>query len=148
MEPSPSLEGVYQKIAKSIKSGFTIEPDRIVIKGGEVIFRQAEFGFDITLDEQYLGNTSDDYFLVYLSELFAHRDRQALERIKSLLSDRRTLQAIELQRSVVREDHSYAVGKRRVSYSATYFSCTCPDWKYRRKLGGCKHIAAIRLLQA
>ncbi len=147
MEEPAGVEGVYQRIAASIRSGYVKEENRIVTKEGELTFKPAEFGFDVTLNATYLGNTSDDFFLVYLSELYAYGDEAALDRITSLLSEKRTLQALELQRSVRRENHSYLVGKRRVSYSATYFSCTCPDWKYRRKLGGCKHIAAIRLLQ-
>ncbi len=141
-------EGTYSRLARKILKARRFEADSITAGDARVVFRPAAVGFDIFLDGRRLGNTTDNYFLVYLTELFIHRDEDSLERIRGLAEDQRTLQATELQQTVVRDPDGFKVGKQKVGYSRRYFQCSCEDWKYRRRLGGCKHIAALRLLEA
>lgn len=147
-ESHPTPEGTYAELAKRILKGHRFESDSIVAGNVRIGFRPASAGFDIFLDGRRLGNTTDNYFLVYLTELFTDRDQESLERIRRLAGDARTLQATELQQTVARDADGFKIGKQRVTYSRRYFQCSCPDWKYRRRLGGCKHIAALRLLEA
>ena len=88
----------------------------------------------------------DDHFLVRLTELFEDDDPGALERLKTLSGDKRLIQALELQSTIRSAGKEFRIGTHAVGYSRRYFDCDCQDWKYRRKLGGCKHIAALRLL--
>jgi len=141
-------EGTYAGLARKILKGHRFESDSIVTGNARIDFRPAAVGFDISLDGRRLGNTTDNYFLVYLTELFTDRDQQSLERIRRLAKDARTLQATELQQTVARDAEGFKIGKQIVGYSRRYFQCSCEDWKYRRRLGGCKHIAALRLLEA
>ena len=145
MDVSPKTDEVYRDLAKRILKGYDVEVGALVAGGRRVDFTPCEVGYDITLGSLHLGNTVDNYFLVHLTELFEGDDGDALRHFKELSKDKRLLQATELQGSIQREGRSYAVGDRKVGYSSTYFDCTCPDWKYRRRLGGCKHIAALRL---
>jgi len=142
----PSVEGVYQDLVRKISPDYKVEGNRLIAGRNTVTFEPSSFGFDIYLDTLFLGNTSDNYFLVYLTELFEKRDEDSLKRLRSLSEDGRTLLATELQGTISHSDHGFKVGKREVLFSARYFVCSCPDWKYRRRLGGCKHIAALRLL--
>jgi hypothetical protein len=140
------VEGAYRDLAKSILKGYEVDGRTLVASGKQVEFTPAEVGYDIRMESLHLGNTLDNYFLVHLTGIFEEDGQDALERFKELSKDKRLIQATELQGSIERKDASYAVGGRTVGYSSTYFECSCPDWKYRRRLGGCKHIAALRLL--
>jgi hypothetical protein len=144
-QENPSLEGLHQKLAAKILNGYRIEGNSLFTGGTEVSFEPSEFGYDIRFGSRELGNTSDNYFLVYLTELFEGKD-QALERLRMLEQDKRTIQATELQGAISADGRGFVVGSRKVGHSARYFQCSCPDWKFRRRLGGCKHIAALRLL--
>ncbi len=141
------MEGIYQGLAKDILVGYRIEGESLLTGDRRIDFKPAKLGFDIFLEPIHLGNTADNYFLVYLTELFEGRDREALNRMRQLADDRRTIQATELQGTIERQANGFAVGRREVGYSTRYFKCSCPDWKFRRRLGGCKHIAALRLLE-
>ena len=145
MDVCPKTNEVYRDLAKRILKGYDVEGGALIAGGKQVDFTPCEVGYDITLESLHLGNTIDNYFLVRLTELFEGNDGDALQRFRELSKDKRLVQATELQGSIEREGRSYAVGDRMVGYSSTYFECTCPDWKYRRRLGGCKHIAALRL---
>jgi len=145
-EEAGPAKGTYQELAEDILQGYSVDENAILAGGKRVEFKEAELGYDITLGGTPLGNTVDNFFLVYLTELFEERDVESLGRIRGLLEDRRTLQATELQGSITSDGKNYDIGGRLVKYSTRYFECSCPDWKYRRRLGGCKHIAALRIL--
>ncbi len=141
----PKTEGAYRDLAKGILRGYEVEGRTLIAGGKHVEFTPSEVGYDIHAGPLHLGQTLDNYFLVHLTELFEGEDQDALLRFRKLSKDKRLIQAMELQGSIEREGKLYAVGDRKVGYSSTYFECSCPDWKYRRRLGGCKHIAALRL---
>jgi hypothetical protein len=145
-EDIPASKDIYQELANDILNEYRVEENAIATGDRRIEFEPAQLGYDITLDGESLGNTVDNYFLVYLSELFEDQDEESLRKIRSLLEDRRTLQATELQGTITSDGKGYEIGGRRVEYSSRYFKCSCPDWKYRRRLGGCKHIAALRIL--
>ena len=109
-------EGTYAKLARKILKGHRFESDSIVTGNARIDFRPAAVGFDISLDGRRLGNTTDNYFLVYLTELFTDRDQQSLERIRRLAKDARTLQATELQQTVARDAEGFKIGKQIVGY--------------------------------
>lgn len=140
------MEGVYQDLAGKITKGYRTEGNCLIAGDRKVTFKPAEFGLDVFLGSLRLGNTSDNFFLVYLTELFEKRDQESLDRLILLAKDNRTIQATELQMTITSDNNEFRIGKRDVRYSTRYFECSCPDWKYRKRLGGCKHIAALRLL--
>jgi hypothetical protein len=146
VEDSNPARGIYQGLADDILHDYVVEGNSIITGGKRIDFSKSELGYDISLEGNPLGNTADNYFLAYLSELFEDRDEESLERIRNLLEDKRTIQATELQGTITPEDRAYDIGGRRVEFSSRYFKCSCPDWKFRRRLGGCKHIAALRIL--
>jgi len=145
-EDTSTPRDIYQELAIKILKGYRVEENSIVAGDRRIEFAPAQLGYDIALDGSPLGNTVDNYFLVYLSELFEDRDEDSLDKIRRLSEDKRTLQATELQGTIAPDGRGYDIGDRRVEYSTRYFKCSCPDWKYRRRLGGCKHIAALRIL--
>ena len=144
-EPNPP-KGIYQELADDILHGYRVEGNSITTGGKRIDFSPSDLGYEISLGGNTLGKTADNYFLTYLSELFEDRDEETLGRIRTLLEDKRTIQATELQGTITSDGRSYDIGGRRVEYSSRYFKCSCPDWKFRRRLGGCKHIAALRIL--
>jgi hypothetical protein len=145
-EDIPTSKDIYQELANSILEEYRVESNAIIAGDRRIEFQPAQLGYDISLDGEYLGNTVDNYFLVYLTELFEDQNEESLGKIRALHEDKRTLQATELQGTITSDGKGYDVGGRRVEYSNRYFKCSCPDWKYRRRFGGCKHIAALRIL--
>ncbi len=139
-------EGLYLELIEELDRGYEREGNFLIIGGRKIQFQPAEMGYDISMEGLELGNTCDDYFLTYLSELFEGKDDQALKSLRSLSNEKRLIQAMELQSTIRKENRSYMVGTREVGFSRRFYQCTCPDWKYRRKFGGCKHIVALRLL--
>ncbi len=145
-EDDVPLEGVYQRLAEELLAGFRAEGNVLVTGKDRIEFRPSQLGYEILLGPLRLGETPDNYFLVYLTQLFEGKDDASLQEMRRFSEDKRLVQATELQGTIGFDGREYDVGKRKVGYSRRYFDCSCPDWKYRRKLGGCKHIAALRLL--
>lgn len=140
------LEGVYQGLSEKILNGYRVEGNHLVVEGEDVEFRTCPIGYEIFLGAQRLGTTTEDFFLVHLTELFEDDDADSLERLRRFADDKRLIQAVELQSTIRAAGREFEIGSHMVGYSRRYFDCDCPDWKFRRKLGGCKHIAALRLL--
>jgi hypothetical protein len=148
MGDEESPEGVYQDLYQKISEGYTVEGEMLIAGGKEVEFEESEMGYDILLDSRPLGRTCDNYFLVYLTELYEGDVPNAMEKLDALAKNKRLIQATELQSQITRDETGFTIGTRSVDYSRRFFRCSCPDWKYRRHLGGCKHIMALRLLDA